>query len=441
MGTSVIGPPTAISLLTLEELRQIQLDIRNTLRPSWHEGPPSNLGEKGHGKLKSDQWRSCIEFDLPVSLVSLLQKAQQQKRSSDISRLRQVLDSTMLLATAIQWATSHRTSTLHVERYTSLMGQYLQSIRKLRPDLDLHPNHHNALHIQEFLLSFGPMHGWWMYPFERVNGILQSTPSNFKIGTPFLIVLISAGLAYSSRSVGQLEKTMLESFCAASQIKSFADRLDSPILHKCATMLQTCIAVDNRGTLNADVNQFLPFHGLTTSADPLVTPLDAELVAALQRDSAAFERELPGWAISKYGTIHSNFKLRRFTFSKSSVNLRNSIIFYQSDHCGNLQPGIIREIFTIHSQDGLSHWTFLAVHPYLSHTHLIDNQLFTQWTDFGASLYSTEHDPYIHIVPTSRRIFHAIQRRWNGTSQVLKSLDRVSTFYPLPVPWPLPLFL
>ena len=184
--SAVRTPTTAISLLTLEELRQIQLDIRNTLRPSWHEGPPGNLGEKGHGKLKSDQWRSCIEFDLPVSLVSLLQKA----RSSDTARLRQVLDSTMLLATAIQWATSHRTSALHIERYTSLMHRYLQSIRKLRPDLDLHPNHHNALHIQEFLLSFGPMHGWWMYPFERVNGILQSTPSNFKIGMLFLSQLV-----------------------------------------------------------------------------------------------------------------------------------------------------------------------------------------------------------------------------------------------------------
>ena len=151
---------------------------------------PAILAKRGHGKLKSDQWRSCIEFDLPVSLVSLLQEAQQRKRFSDIGRLRQVLDSTMLLATAIQWATSHRTSTLHVERYTTLMCQYLQSIRKLRPDLDLHPNHHNALHIQEFLLSFGPMHGWWMYPFERVNGILQSTPSNFRIGMPFFVSTI-----------------------------------------------------------------------------------------------------------------------------------------------------------------------------------------------------------------------------------------------------------
>ena len=202
-------------------------------------------------------------------------------------------------------------------------------------------------------------------------------------------------------------------------------------------MLQASLALDNRGTLNADINQLLPFRGPTIPADPLVTPLDAELVAALRRDSSALERELLGWAISMYGTTHSSFKLRGFTFSKFSANLRNSIIFYQPKYCGKLQPGMIREIFTIHSQNGLSQWTFLAVHPYISHAHLIDNQVFTRWTDFGASLFSTEHDPYIHIVPTSRRIFHAIRRRWNGASQVLKSLDRVSTSYSFPVPHPL----
>ena len=189
--SSVPAPPKITSLLTLQELRRVQLDIRNTTRPTWHEGPPSNFGEKGHGKLKSDQWRSCIEFDLPVSLTSLLREARAENRLADASRLGKVLKSTMLLATAIQWATSHRTSAFHVERYTNYIHQYLESIRTLRPCLDLHPNHHNALHLQEFFLSFGPMHGWWMYPFERVNGILQSTPINFKLGNhAFLIIFL-----------------------------------------------------------------------------------------------------------------------------------------------------------------------------------------------------------------------------------------------------------
>ena len=163
-------------------MRQVQLHIQSTIRPTWHEGPPPNFSEKRHGKLKADQWRSLIEFDLPVSLASLLQQARQDRRQSDIARLSKVFESTMLLATAIQWGTSHRTSSLHARTYKDYMSQYLAGIRALRPELDLHPNHHNALHLPEFFPLFGPMHGWWMYPFERVNGILQSTPSNFKLG-------------------------------------------------------------------------------------------------------------------------------------------------------------------------------------------------------------------------------------------------------------------
>lgn len=178
----VSNPPLRTALLTPKELRRIQLDIRNTVRPTWHEAPPANLGDSGHGKLKADQWRSCIEFDLPVSLAYLLQEARQEERVDDVSRLEQVLESTMLLAIAIEWATSHRTSETHAATYADYMHKYLQSIKVLRPDLDLLPNHHNALHIPDFLVLFGPMHGWWMFAFERVNGILQSTPTNSKLG-------------------------------------------------------------------------------------------------------------------------------------------------------------------------------------------------------------------------------------------------------------------
>lgn len=175
-------PSPKIALLTLKELHRIQLDICNTQRPTWHEGPPENLGDRGHGKLKADQWRSCLEFDLPVSLAYLLHEAYQEERIDDASRLEKVLNSTMLLAIALEWATSHRTSEAHATTYANYMYKYLESIRALRPDLDLLPNHHNALHIPGFLLLFGPMHGWWMFVFERVNGILQSTPTNSKLG-------------------------------------------------------------------------------------------------------------------------------------------------------------------------------------------------------------------------------------------------------------------
>ena len=191
-------------------------------------------------------------------------------------------------------------------------------------------------------------------------------------------------------------------------------------------MLQECLAADSRGTLNVDINRFTPFRRPAPVSDPLVSLLDDEIVAALQRDAATLEKELPGWKLSKYGELRSQFYLRGLSFSKLSANLRNSFIFYQADRHGNLRPGIIRDIFTIHSQDRCSQWTFIAAHPFIPHTHPIDSSFFSEWRDFGASLFSTDYSSDLHIVPSNRQIVHAIRRRWYGGFQVLKSLDRVS---------------
>jgi hypothetical protein len=162
-----------------EELRHVQNDIAETTRPRWQAGPPAKFGTPAAGKLKADQWRSIIEFDIPVSLIKLWAKA---PLNDDNDRRRKILDSTMYLATAIRWATSHRTSEKHAAEYMRNMREYLASVRELFPERNLLPNQHNALFIGEMLLRFGPVHGWWMFPFERLIGLLQQINTNQKLG-------------------------------------------------------------------------------------------------------------------------------------------------------------------------------------------------------------------------------------------------------------------
>ena len=50
-----------------KELHQIHKDIAATVHP----GPPVNFRSPIHGKLKADQWRSHIEFNIPVFLIHL----------------------------------------------------------------------------------------------------------------------------------------------------------------------------------------------------------------------------------------------------------------------------------------------------------------------------------------------------------------------------------
>jgi hypothetical protein len=174
-------------LIGKKELEQIQQDISNTIRPRWQSGPPKQLGTKGCGKLKADQWRSSMEFDIPVSLVKLWSEAKSTGSDGIDDKINerkfQIRESTILLTTALHWATSYGTSPEHAAEYMENMQAYLSSLRALFPHTDLRTSHHNALFIGEMLLRFGPIHGWWMFPFERIIGLLQQINTNSKMGT------------------------------------------------------------------------------------------------------------------------------------------------------------------------------------------------------------------------------------------------------------------
>jgi hypothetical protein len=169
--------PEADDMLGRKELKQIQEDIEAIVRPTWQTRLPSNFGSPSGGKLKADVWRTGMEFDLIVSLVKMWSKP------TATDRQKKAVESTILLAIALRWGTSHRTSEHHGEQYTQHMVAYLKTIRELRPHKNLHPIHHNALHYPKFLLLFGPSHCWWMFPFERLIGKLQQVHINNKLGT------------------------------------------------------------------------------------------------------------------------------------------------------------------------------------------------------------------------------------------------------------------
>ncbi|KAF8837229.1 hypothetical protein BDN67DRAFT_877041, partial [Paxillus ammoniavirescens] len=173
------------------------------MRPTWHHGPPTNLGEVEHGKLKAEQWCLSIEFDLPVILYWLWGCGTASGEPDEGKQ-----------------GTSHITSHHHAQQYMKYMKAYLTCLQDAFPGLSWRPNHHASLHMNEFLLRYGPMHRWWMFPFERIIGTLQKTNTNHKIG--------------------ELERTMLETFCAAANIKALMQRCDVPILKEAEEMLKHC---------------------------------------------------------------------------------------------------------------------------------------------------------------------------------------------------------
>lgn len=188
--------------LTKAELETVRKYIAQTTRPSWHRGPPDNIGSPGAGKLKADQWRSCIEFDLVVAVARLYAPSTSKNLSPLATQRRtKLLKATIDLALAVRWGTSTITSTTHAGKYGNYMHSYLAVLLELYPERQLLPNQHAALHFPQFLLQFGPSPGWWMFPYERLIGRLQAINTNNKMGKRSLITVPVFKHLY--RSVGK----------------------------------------------------------------------------------------------------------------------------------------------------------------------------------------------------------------------------------------------
>lgn len=184
--------------ITKQALGSIRADIAVTIRPSWQAHLPENFGSAEHGKLKADQFRTAYEFDIPVSLVALLDAHRETRKVignhsvDEDNNAQRIVDNTLDIAMSLPWALSHRTSTFHQDQYTLHMTRYIRGIQSLYPDFNLRPNHHYALHIPDILAGFGPLRGTWAMPLERLIGRVQDLNTNSKIGPSSSIVYLTA---------------------------------------------------------------------------------------------------------------------------------------------------------------------------------------------------------------------------------------------------------
>lgn len=154
-------------------------DIEHMCKPSWATSVPTTIGATGP-KLKSDQWRAVGSLQLPVTLIRLWSMDHPDGLRSQ--RRHELLNLTMSLLSAIAVGTSRVTSSSNAQEFLSHLIHYRKELRRLFPNYKSHPNHHMAMHIPEYLCLYGPFHGWWAYPFERVIGMLQRVSTNYKPG-------------------------------------------------------------------------------------------------------------------------------------------------------------------------------------------------------------------------------------------------------------------
>lgn len=169
-------------------MQQIWKDMENMVKPSWVTSVPATLSSGGP-KLKSDQWRTVGSLHLPITLIRLWERTDADDPHAQ--RRREILHLTMTLLSAVAVGSSRITSADNSREFLGLITDYRRELQRLFPNYEVHPNHHQAMHISEFLLMYGPVHGWWTYPFERMIGMLQRISTNYKPGNSSLATKFS----------------------------------------------------------------------------------------------------------------------------------------------------------------------------------------------------------------------------------------------------------
>lgn len=157
-------------------LGRVRLAIKNIVKPTWIDPVPSSFGAKKAGHLKADQWRTLWTIYIPLALISLWVDGMPDA-ADDIADMAEVLDNAMALASLVTLLCKHTTSQERARRYRDHVRDHVEGLKKLFPGFLL-PYHHAVFHLYESLLLFGPVRGWWCFPFERLVGELQDIPHN-----------------------------------------------------------------------------------------------------------------------------------------------------------------------------------------------------------------------------------------------------------------------
>jgi hypothetical protein len=285
----------------------------------------------------------------------------------------------------------------------------------------------NALLVGNFLRLYGPVRGWWMFPFERVIGNLQRSRTNNKLGKQRSFFPIARLLPEKK---GQMEKRMFNAFSVKSTIYVITHRLSGLDGWKTSIAItEQSFGTEKRGTYMAEMHisgqpdedgTFKRPNAGTSS----LRPLDEAIRVAMEKSERDLQRELGNFRCPEEAQFQDRVTIRDHEFATYRTSEKNGVIFFQHEAGATaLVPGMVRAIFLV--TQGSAEHVFLAVHRYLAPPASLPDP-FACYPDFGASLWSSNTQKEITIVPGNRDIYHAIYREWEYKIMVMKPLNRVS---------------
>ncbi|KAI0044241.1 hypothetical protein FA95DRAFT_1497378 [Auriscalpium vulgare] len=163
-------------------------DIINSIRwPSHVTRLPKNLGENQSLK-KADEWRRLLtvapvilwyswkddrddipDTEPPVSANEVITTTHSRRRKS-------LYDTMLLLCAGVRLLSTKRISMAQAKAGQVYLSTYCQRLLLLGVTLTI--NHHLAMHFARMIKIFGPVYAWWLFAFERFNGMLEKVNLN-----------------------------------------------------------------------------------------------------------------------------------------------------------------------------------------------------------------------------------------------------------------------
>ncbi len=156
---------------TKAQLTKIHECLAEVSLPTWVGRPPTNLGEKGHGKLKAYEYLILFSVILPLIIPELWYGHNDATED-------QLLESYYQLTAATHIIISYTISNSEAEQFTSHYVRYRKSIQHLYAAVPSMPNHHMAMHNELLLKHWGPLTSLAEFSGEQINGIFQKVKTN-----------------------------------------------------------------------------------------------------------------------------------------------------------------------------------------------------------------------------------------------------------------------
>ncbi|THU94689.1 hypothetical protein K435DRAFT_819951 [Dendrothele bispora CBS 962.96] len=156
------------------KLEIIRKCIHEVTLPTHIHRPPSNLGEKSHGRLKADEYLVLFSFIFPLIIPTFWHPSDSDYTKALLHNFYDLVVCTNIIA---MFSTSNAKADQYMTHYIS----YRKGLKDLFPTYKVKPNHHYALHNGELLKYWGPLSALSEFPGERMNGIMQNIQTNRRI--------------------------------------------------------------------------------------------------------------------------------------------------------------------------------------------------------------------------------------------------------------------